>query len=122
MTGNCMAIAAVALLTLPPPTHTHKTALPTGTTIQIVELSDMGEDKGLTEKAISKETLMKDIQFRGAISDFYVIKQKIQDADMDPLIIRTNDHDTYGDGNNFEVRRQLPCLCNCHSSSTCTLP
>lgn len=52
---------------------------------------------------VPKEKLLGDIQFRGAISDFHAIKPQIADADYDPLLIRYNDNDIYGDGNNFEV-------------------
>lgn len=75
----------------------------TGTTVQMVGLDDMGAEKGVMQKEIEKETIMKDVQFRGAISDFYVIKQKIQDSEMETLIIRTNEDDLYGDGNNFDL-------------------
>lgn len=41
---------------------------------------------------------------RGAISDFYAYKAKIQDADYTPLVVRTNEDDLFGDGNNYQVR------------------
>ena len=53
---------------------------------------------------VSKEKLLKDMQFRGAISDFHPIKEHIVNADYDPLLLRSNDDDLYGDGNNFEVK------------------
>jgi hypothetical protein len=43
------------------------------------------------------------LQFQGAISDFHPIKESIKAADYDPLLIRLNEDDAYGDGNNFEV-------------------
>ena len=46
---------------------------------------------------------MGDIQFRGAISDFTVIKKQIAEADYDDLLVRYNEDDIYGDGNNFEI-------------------
>lgn len=52
---------------------------------------------------VSKEKLLKDMQFRGAISDFHPIKEHIVNADYDPLLLRSNNDDLYGDGNNFEV-------------------
>ncbi len=52
---------------------------------------------------VSKEKLTKDMQFRGAISDFHPIKEHILNADYDPLLLRSNVDDLYGDGNNFEV-------------------
>ena len=50
---------------------------------------------------------MKDMQFRGAISDFHPIKEHIMKSDYDPLLLRTNEDDLYGDGNNFEVVQHL---------------
>jgi hypothetical protein len=47
---------------------------------------------------------------RGAISDFYAYKQKIMEADYDPLCILVNEDDAFGDGNNFQVRG-LGVLC-----------
>ncbi len=52
---------------------------------------------------VSKEKLTKDMQFRGAISDFHPIKEHILNADYDPLLLRSNVDDLYGDGNNFAV-------------------
>ena len=78
---------------------------PEGSTVEIVGLSHLGKDKegGKMADFVSKEKLLNDIQFRGAISDFYVSKAKIMDADYDPLFIKINEDDIYGDGNNFEL-------------------
>jgi len=73
----------------------------TGTTLKLVGIDDMGDD--LLMKYVDAETLLHDVQFRGAISDFHAIKGKLQKADYDPLLIRYNADDRYGDGNNFEV-------------------
>ncbi|KAK3283163.1 hypothetical protein CYMTET_9130 [Cymbomonas tetramitiformis] len=73
----------------------------TGTTVKIVGLDDMGDN--LLMKVIEKETILKDIQFRGAISDFHCIKAKITKSDYDQLLIRYNKDDIYGDGNNYEL-------------------
>jgi WD40 repeat protein len=54
-------------------------------------------------KRVSKETLLGDIQYRGAISDFTIVKKQISKADYDELLIRYNEDDVYGDGNNFEL-------------------
>ena len=54
-------------------------------------------------KRVEKEVIVKDIQFRGAISDFSAAKKEIGKADYDNLLIRYNEDDIYGDGNNFEV-------------------
>lgn len=52
---------------------------------------------------IPKEVLLEDMRFRGAISDFHIIKQRVMDADYDTLVFRANDDDVYGDGNNWMV-------------------
>ncbi|GLC44506.1 hypothetical protein PLESTB_000065900 [Pleodorina starrii] len=73
----------------------------TGTTIELVGLTGLGP--GHVQGELTREVLLGDIQFRGAISDFHALKAKIQAADYDPLLIRFNEDDVYGDGNNFEV-------------------
>ena len=65
---------------------------------------------------VSKEKLLKDMQFRGAISDFHPIKEHIVNADYDPLLLRSNDDDLYGDGNNFEVKT----FASHHALTCCT--
>lgn len=40
---------------------------------------------------------------RGAISDFHAYKQKIVDADYDPICLMLNEDDVFGDGNNYQV-------------------
>ena len=52
-------------------------------------------------KRVEKEVILHDIQFRGAISDFHASKKGIQKADYDSLLVRYNEEDIYGDGNNF---------------------
>ena len=52
---------------------------------------------------VSRNKLAHDIQFRGAISDFHPIRNAVLGADYDPLMLRSNPDDVYGDGNNFEV-------------------
>lgn len=77
-----------------------------GTTVELVGLQHLGTGEGKTGQLVdyvSKEKILGDIQFRGAISDFYVLKQKILDADYDPLLIKINEDDIYGDGNNWQV-------------------
>ena len=54
-------------------------------------------------KRVSKETLLGDIQYRGAISDFTVVRKQISEADYEDLLMRYNEDDVYGDGNNFEI-------------------
>jgi len=73
----------------------------TGTTLKMVGMDDMGENN--LYKKIDSETLLHDIQFRGAISDFHSIKAKISKCDYDPITVRYNHDDKYGDGNNFEL-------------------
>ena len=74
-----------------------------GSTIEICGLADLLESVEVDFIPISKEKLLSDIQFRGAISDFHPIKDHIKNADYDPLLIKYNEDDRYGDGNNFEV-------------------
>jgi hypothetical protein len=54
---------------------------------------------------VPKEKLLADVQFQGAISDFHPIREFIKAADYDPLLIRVNEDDLFGDGNNYEVGR-----------------
>jgi len=51
----------------------------------------------------SKDVILKDIQFRGAISDLHAYKQKIQEANYNPLCFRINEDDIFGDGTNFQL-------------------
>lgn len=77
-----------------------------GTTLGLVGVEDaLAAQTGATVPMtyVSKEKLMKDMQFRGAISDFHPIKEHIVNAVYDPLLLRSNVDDLYGDGNNFEV-------------------
>ena len=56
-----------------------------------------------TTRAVSKDKILGDIQFRGAIADLYADKAAIVASDLDALPFRANDTDVFGDGNNFEV-------------------
>lgn len=49
-----------------------------GTTIELVGLKELGAANVMGE--VSRDELLKDIQFRGAISDFHAYKAKIQAA------------------------------------------
>ncbi|KAL0054665.1 hypothetical protein WJX82_000717 [Trebouxia sp. C0006] len=78
----------------------------TGTTLGLVGVEEaLAAQSGaaIPMTYISKEKLTKDMQFRGAISDFHPIKEHILNADYDPLLLRSNVDDLYGDGNNFEL-------------------
>ena len=79
----------------------------TNSTLQLLGLDDLvAEVDGrprVMSKTIGKEELLKDIQFRGSISDFHYLKAMIQGADYDPLIVRYNEDDLYGDSNNIEL-------------------
>ena len=77
----------------------------TGTTTEILGISHLGSGKegGKLMDWISKEKILNDIQFRGAISDLYNLKARLQEADLDPILVRVNEEDIYGDQNNFEV-------------------
>lgn len=52
---------------------------------------------------VPKQKVQKDVQFRGAISDLYSIRGDVANLDYDPVALRSNPQDTFGDGNNFEV-------------------
>lgn len=75
------------------------------TTVKIVGLKEIAEEGENVPRAkfILKETILNDVQFRGAISDFYEFKPQIANADYDPILCRYNADDQYDDGNNFEV-------------------
>ena len=77
----------------------------TGSTLEILGCGHVGADKQppVLVCTVSKETILGDVQFRGAISDFHAYKQAVVDSDCDPLVMRLNETDLYGDGNNFEV-------------------
>jgi hypothetical protein len=52
---------------------------------------------------VPREKLLADVQFQGAISDFHCVKDALKTADYDEVLLRVNDADMFGDGNNFEV-------------------
>lgn len=68
----------------------------------LADLSSRGPTPQLMAP-VPKEKLLADVQFQGAISDFHPIREFIKAADYDPLLIRMNEDDLYGDGNNYEV-------------------
>ena len=71
-------------------------------------LSDLSSKAGAQiSAAVPKEKILADIQFQGAISDFHPIKDSIKGADYDLIIIRLNEDDIYGDGNNYEASRRV---------------
>jgi hypothetical protein len=77
----------------------------TGTTLDILGCSHLSASASPPDLVctVTKDAILKDIQFRGAISDFHAHKQAIVDADCDPVVLRLNESDKYGDGNNVEV-------------------
>lgn len=80
----------------------------TGTTVDLLGLAPAKPADGAAAPpvvliTVSKEKLLGDIQFRGAISDFHAIKSKIQGADYDTLVLRYLEDDIYGEGCNYEV-------------------
>lgn len=78
-----------------------------GNTVEAMGLNTLATpaaEGGQQLGTVPKEKLLADIQFQGAISDWHPIKAKIVAADYDPLVVRLNEDDRYGDGNNFEVR------------------
>eukprot|EP00884_Botryococcus_braunii_P002029 jgi/Botrbrau1/11827/Bobra.0224s0023.1 len=76
----------------------------TGTTLKILGVQSEQDDEGSHLHRVPRDAIMQDIQFRGAISDFHPLKAVLQTADYEPLLLRSNPDDVYGDGNNFEVR------------------
>lgn len=56
------------------------------------------------DQLVPLAVIVKDIQFRGAISDFHASRALIKGADYSLLVLRSNVEDIYGDGNNFEAR------------------
>lgn len=53
----------------------------TGTTLDIVGLKDLGQGEPmLLLKAVAKDVILHDINFRAAISDFSVIKHKMNEC------------------------------------------
>eukprot|EP00891_Asterochloris_glomerata_P001605 jgi/Astpho2/1605/e_gw1.00028.2.1_t len=79
----------------------------TSTTLDIIGVAPVFTDPLKVLMAyVSRDKLAHDIQFRGAISDFHPIKNAVLGADYDPLMLRTNPDDIYGDGNNFELATQ----------------
>ncbi|KAI8468458.1 MAG: inner dynein arm I1 intermediate chain [Monoraphidium minutum] len=52
---------------------------------------------------LPRERVLADIQLQGAISDFHPIRDAARAADCDPLLVRGNEDDAYGDGGNYEV-------------------
>ena len=77
----------------------------TSTTLDLVKCSHLSGHQVPhgTTAPIAKDVIVGDIQFRGAISDFYAFKAAIVEGDLEELLLRVNASDIYGDGNNFEV-------------------
>ena len=76
----------------------------TDKTKELVGADDLGPGEGQTlYKEVAKDVIMEDIRFRGAISDFKDWQKHIEKADSDTILLRDNDDDTFGDGNNLEI-------------------
>ena len=75
-----------------------------GTTLDILGIRQLSSTKVPTVGFVPKQKVQKDVQFRGAISDLYSIRGDVANLDYDPVAFRSNPQDTFGDGNNFEVR------------------
>ena len=60
---------------------------------------------------VKKCEVLKDVRFRGAISDFYCMKEQLVTEEkknetvfnQQTFVLRRNEDDKYGDGNNFEL-------------------
>ena len=57
----------------------------------------------MLQKWVEKAVVVEDMRFRGAISDFKEFQKGIEACDMDSILMRDNDGDTFGDGNNLEM-------------------
>jgi hypothetical protein len=66
-------------------------------------LSGLSKQAGVLMLAVPRDKILADIQFQGAISDFHPIKDALKAADYEELLLRINEEDVFGDGNNFEV-------------------
>lgn len=76
----------------------------TDKTKEIVGALDLGPKEGqVLQKWVEKAVVTEDIRFRGAISDFKEFQKGIEACDMDSILMRDNDDDTFGDGNNLEI-------------------
>ena len=75
----------------------------TDTTLDRVGIPDLNDDSEIPYRYVEKDVVLKDISFRGKISDFQIIKADIEKAAVDSLMIRVNTDNIYGDDNNFEV-------------------
>lgn len=77
----------------------------TSTTLELIKCSHVAGQEVAhgTVAPVSKEVIIGDVQFRGAISDFYAFKAAVVDGDLEELLLRVNATDMYGDGNNFEL-------------------
>ena len=75
----------------------------TDTTLDRVGIPDLNDESEVLHRFVEKDVILKDISFRGKISDFQVIKSEIEKAEVDSVIIRANVDNVYGDDNNYEV-------------------
>ena len=76
----------------------------TDKTKEIVGALDLGVGEGkVLQKWVEKAVVVEDMRFRGAISDFKEFQKGIEACDMDSILMRDNDDDTFGDGNNLEI-------------------
>ena len=73
----------------------------TDTTKKIVNIDSIGPEKPML--TVEKAVIVEDIRFRGVISDFGPIKKEIESSKLESFILRHNEDDIYGDGNNLEV-------------------
>lgn len=75
----------------------------TATTLQLIGCAALDAVTGSDVAEVTQEKLLADIQFRGVISDFHACRPAIAAADCEPLLLRANPGDVYGDGNNFDL-------------------
>ena len=72
---------------------------------------DESEEKPFKLLEVKKCEVLKDVRFRGAISDFCCLKEQLIKEEKknetvfneETFVLRRNEEDKYGDGNNFEL-------------------
>ncbi|MEW5301410.1 MAG: hypothetical protein WDW36_004270 [Sanguina aurantia] len=65
--------------------------------------AEVAPPKRLLYTHLTKEKVLSDIQFRGAISDLHPFKPRVVESELDVFMVRQNEDDIYGDGSNYEV-------------------
>ena len=75
----------------------------TDTTLDRVGIADLNDESEVLFRYVDKHVVLEDIQFRGKISDFQVIKANIERGDAERIMVKVNTENAFGDDNNFEI-------------------